>query len=232
MTTEVVNPCDCASEVSAEFTMEEFMSVFSDKLSETDTMYRGDNLLFTALDSSAEYIWYIGAEIITERTFTRNFGASLIGQTLPMHLVVKKTPNTICFPNDDGYDSITKYITVVDPGNQYVDTTYRIEGVYRMKDSTMADSVDIILDMDNSYVYPVTGVNWGPVFAFKNVDGQGLEIPFREEGNTFRQVWFEQNGLGFDYSCYIRLNSQSNIEFNFSSYEGYPSYHFFGRKIN
>jgi hypothetical protein len=231
--TELNTNCDCASEVSAEFLMEEFMTSTSELLSETDTMNRGNNILFTAMDSTADYIWYIGSEVIDEKTFTRSFDASLIGQTLPMHLVVKRTPNNICFPNDDGYDSITKYLTVIDPGNQYVDSTYRIEGVFRMKDASMADSVDITLDMDNSYVYPETGVNWGPVFVFKNMDGQGLEIPFRERGNTYRQVWFKANGLGFSSDCYVRfIKSPSRIEMKFGAFEGYPAYHFFGRKIN
>jgi len=232
MNTDVQNPCDLTHEVSAEFTMEEYMSIFTDKLSETDSMYSGANLLFTAMDSTANYTWYIGTEVLTERSFVRNFDASLIGQTLSIHLVVKKNPNLICHPNDDGYDSITKYITVVDPGNQYVDTNYRIEGVYRMKDINSNDSVDIILDMNNSYVYPPTNVNWGQVFVFKNVNGLGLELPFEEEGNTYRQIWFEPNGLGFNYDCYLKLKKPSNIEIKLGAHDGYPSYHLFGRKIN
>jgi len=184
------------------------------------------------MDSTANYTWYIGTEVLTERSFVRNFDASLIGQTLPMHLVVKKNPNLICHPNDEGYDSITKYITVVDPGNQYVDTNYRIEGVYRMKDINSNDSVDIILDMNNSYVYPPTNVNWGQVFVFKNIDGLNSEIPFVEKGNTYRQIWFNSNGFGFNYDCYFRLNSFSNVELKLGGYEGFTSYHFFGRKIN
>ena len=235
MTTEVVNPCDCATEVSAEFKMEEY-GWSTERLSETDTMYGGNNLLFTALDSTADYTWYIGAEVITERSFYRNFDASLIGQTLPMHLVVKKTPNKTCFPNDDGYDSITKYITVVafEGGAQfYIDTNYRIEGVFRMKGINSNDSIDITIDLVNNYLYQATGFNWYQTFVFKNIDGGNTEIPFKKNGTTYRQFWFESNGLGFSSDCYIRfINSPSKIEFKFGSFEGYPSYHFFGRKIN
>jgi len=228
------DPCSFAKEVSADFTMEEY-GWNSKRLSETDTMYSGMNLLFTALDSNAEYTWYIGAEVITDRSFYRNFGSSLIGQTLPMHLVVKKDPNLICLPNDDGYDSITKYITIIDPGdpNQfYIDTNYRIEGLYRMKDINCIDSVDITIDIVNNYLYQASGFNWYQIFVFKNLDGQNIEIPFRRNGTTYRQFWFEQNGLGFNNDCYLRLNSPSNIEIKLGAHVGYPSYHFFGRKLN
>ena len=146
MVNEVTNPCDCAHEVSADFLMEE-EGKYQGSLTplyktETDTMYSERPLLFTALEDAAEYTWYIGAEVITEQKFWRFFDNSLIGQTLPMTLVVKKTPNNTCFPNDDGYDSITKYITIVD-GSQLFTTPNHFEGTYRISDTASVDSIDI-----------------------------------------------------------------------------------------
>ncbi|MFK8038830.1 MAG: hypothetical protein AB8B74_11105 [Crocinitomicaceae bacterium] len=35
-----------------------------------------------------------------------------MGEDIPISLVVKKAPNTICLPNDDDYHSITKVMHV------------------------------------------------------------------------------------------------------------------------
>jgi len=234
MNNDIQNPCELTHEVSAEFTIEEFQGSVPENKSLTNIVYATNSVLFKANDSLANYTWYVGAETINERSFIRTFDASLVGQTLPIHLVVKKDPNIICYPNDDGYDSITRYVTVADEdwGQFYTDTNFRIEGVYRMKDINSNDSVDVSIDINHSYVYPPTNVNWGDVFVFKNVDGQDVQLPFRTWGITYKQFWFEPNGLGFNYDCYLKLNKPTSIEIKLGAHEGYPSYHLFGRKIN
>jgi hypothetical protein len=145
--------CECAKEVSADFLMEEMTTgnTFDAKYTNTDTIFRNKNVRFTALENDADYTWYVGAEVIKEKTFTRFFSSSLSGQELPITLVVKKKANTICLPNDDGYDSITKKIIVI---NHYPIFDYRnldvnlglVEGTFRVKSQNLADSFDITID--------------------------------------------------------------------------------------
>lgn len=86
--------CDCAKEVSAEFTMEELATpigwIYGEKRTNTDTVYSGRNVLFYALEGDADYTWYVGSEVIHDRKFYRYFGTELEGQNLPMTLVVNK----------------------------------------------------------------------------------------------------------------------------------------------
>ena len=139
--------CDCAKEVSADFMMEEMTTGNTNfaKYTDTDLIYGDKNVRFTALEEGADYTWYIGSEILKTKEVTRFFSNSMIGQTLPIILVIKKKTNTICFPQDDGYDSIIKYLTIVSDKENF-DTTL-IEGIYRVKSTLLADSFDITVDI-------------------------------------------------------------------------------------
>jgi hypothetical protein len=137
------DPCSCASEVSAEFTIVEskYMPSNQGLYTLTDDITGGTNVVFTSLEEDAEYTWYIGAEILNNKSVTRYFQTNLIGQTLPITLVVRKQPNNTCFPNDDGYDSIVKYITVHDACNNHP-----LSGVFRMAPQNSTDSIDIRIE--------------------------------------------------------------------------------------
>jgi hypothetical protein len=142
--------CDCAKEVSADFVMEEKNSFWTDYLTETDSIFKNKNVRFRALEDSATYTWYIGQEVVTSKQVDRYFDEALAGQTLPITLVVKKKPNSICFPNDDGYDSITKYLTVTnfiesDSQNGILNIG-SLEGTFRVKSDHLPDSFDITVD--------------------------------------------------------------------------------------
>ena len=238
MTTEVTNPCDCATEVSAEFKMEE-SGKYQGSLNpvykeETDTMYSERPLLFTALEDDAEYTWYIGAEVITEKTFWRFFDNTLAGQTLPMTLVVKKKPNKICFPNDDGYDSITKNITIVD-GTQLYTTPNHFEGTYRISDTSSVDSIDIVIDFDNNFTY-TGGANGGKKIVFYNIGlwNGGEEAVAVITARTYRKLWFSGDG------CLARgelslFSGSDSVEIKITGPELLPqctsSFHYYGRKL-
>lgn len=162
--------CDCAEEVSANFIIEELSSTtMYGFYTETDTSFKNKNIRFTALQDDAEYTWYIGTEVLTDQSFLRYFDNSTAGTDIPVSLVVRKTPNNVCFPNDDGYDSITKVVSIVSI-DEITNGVYNMEGSYRLMAPHLSDSVDINLEF--YYAHPLINGNFHSVMVY-NWDGQG-----------------------------------------------------------
>lgn len=182
--------CDCAHEVNANFSIEEIASVVSQDqyLTETDTIYAGKNVRFYAKEDSAEYTWYIGSEVLTTREVKRYFSSAYAGITIPITLVVKKKPNSICFPNDDGYDSISKSFYIV-PELQfpqfYEDTNFRIEGNYRVKSEFDSDSLDINVNLEQYY----SGVPTTELIIISGLKQDSILVT-RPNGYNYNQIWF------------------------------------------
>lgn len=207
--------CDCAHQVNANFSIEEIASVVNQDqyLTETDTIYAGKNVRFYAKEDSAEYTWYIGSEVLTTREVKRYFSSAYAGITIPISLVVKKKPNSICFPNDDGYDSISKSFYIV-PELQfpqfYQDTNFRIEGNYRVKSEFDSDSLDIILDLETFYPGVLSSNNL--IISGLKEDTLLAGSPF---GINYKKIWLNliywwPNGSG----CYLNT---SNVAFSENS---------------
>jgi hypothetical protein len=71
----------------------------------SDTVY-SRNLEFEAPEGMDKYTWIIGTEILHDRIVVRkNFPPNEI---IPITLIVERTPNRECFPNDDGIDSLVR----------------------------------------------------------------------------------------------------------------------------
>ncbi|MEN9303152.1 MAG: hypothetical protein RL264_1581 [Bacteroidota bacterium] len=163
--------CSCAHEVSADFTMEEIVSgsFLEDSIENfwtfTDTTYAEKTVRFTALESGATYKWYMGSEIVNQKQLKRYFSAAFSHQTLPITLVVKKKPNKICFPNDDGYDSITKFLSI----KSGIEETVFLEGLFRFYSPELKDSFDVQIDF-----VPGNNAGIGSRFNLYNYDGKGL----------------------------------------------------------
>ena len=111
------DPCYAAEHVTAQFDAFEQLGAGADAdtFIITTDKFLGFNVKFEAKETDADYTWHIGTETLHDRSFIRSFAAaSLIGQTIPVTLVVEKTPDLNCSPNDDGKDSLTRYFEVVD----------------------------------------------------------------------------------------------------------------------
>jgi hypothetical protein len=215
--------CDCAKEVSAEFLMEEMLSQGQswDHYTDTDTLFMKRNVRFTAIDSTADYTWYIGAEKLNDRSFTRYFDQNLAGQTLPMTLVVKKKPNLICFPNDDGYDSVVRYLSI--SAKSVEDTSYLLEGYFRLKDPSMKDSVDIKVDFRKTDCC-------GRKYDLFNYDGNGkIEINIEDNGINYRQIWFDMQA--HYATLHHQLNGVVTLEIRSKGAPNIPSFNYKGRKL-
>jgi hypothetical protein len=165
-------PCTCASEVSADFKIEESGNYILDDLPdwvETDTVMHSSTVKFSALETDAqEYTWYIGSEVIHQPTVSRQFLSSWAETDIPITLVVKKTPSNVCFPDDDGYDSIVKIMHVskypIYPNGSGNVELGPIGGTYRFFAPHLNDSIDVSFNVlirpggDNSRYVDVTNV--------------------------------------------------------------------------
>jgi hypothetical protein len=191
-TTPEPNPCATAKEVSAAFTMEELTTnTASAKYTETDTIYSNKNVRFRATEDNAQYKWYIGAEVITTREVERYFSDAFVNQTLPITLVVKKAPNKTCFPNDDGYDSVTRYVTIV-PFDVFIQSIKsRFEGIYKVKspllpDSTLIEVRKFYLSSSNKFL------------QIYNYDGNGSNctqvLSLGQQRYNYRQLFIISSG--------------------------------------
>ena len=223
--------CSCAKEVSADFKMEELGKQFmgEDLITETDTCYDNKIISYTAFETNATYKWKIGSVIRTEQVF-KDY-TNVPPHTLsPVTLVVTKKPNSICFPDDDGYDSITKYLYVKGVPDDLEPSV--IEGVYRMKDQNKADSVDITLDYRGS---SADGTSGDLMLDLYNYDGNGSNSI--QENSVFPYSNYREFEIGFgDLYGVFKLGLDGKATFDFVHIIDLDNglsqtYHYTGRKL-
>jgi hypothetical protein len=110
------DPCYGIGPVTAQFDAFERLgaSASLNKFIITSDKFLNNVIKFEAKELGANYSWTIGTETLNTRSVVRSFtNENLIGQIIPVTLVVEKTPNLSCNPNDDGRDSLTRYFEVL-----------------------------------------------------------------------------------------------------------------------
>lgn len=243
------DPCACASEVSADFVIEErLMHIPEEIWIETDTSLHDKRVRFRALEDDAEYIWYIGLDVETNQAPWKFFSDQWAEQDIVISLVVKKEPNTICFPDDDGYDSITKTFHV---SKYVIDNGYNddyelgtIEGTYRVFSEELNDSIEIDIDVYN--------INNTPSVNISNFDGSGIicggDVTRGLKAISYREIiidpWYafvdSSSNLCTGISGVIRnpINGPAELIIKSLRWEETPSnivekkFHYLGRKIS
>ena len=84
-----------------------------DTLIESDTILAFNKVEFLAPDGFDQYEWKIGRD---ERVFTDQRFSLIFTQpqeVVVVQLITQSTPDKICFPLDDGRDTLRKYLTIV-----------------------------------------------------------------------------------------------------------------------
>jgi len=234
MNSDIQDPCDLTHEVSANFYMEEIAFLPTERVVNTDTILYGHSVRFRPVDTTVECTWYIGNEVLTEQVVVRSFDNSLINQTLPITMVAKKSPNNICFPNDDGYDSIVKYLIV---SNKSLSDVYDLpnhlfEGTFRFKDSLgnhSTDSVDI--DIELNY-HSENGMFFGNRMKITHLYGQDSTVFFSSNDLTYRKLWIGGSEFYNKTSFYHAPNGRVVFEMIQGLAIERPSIYFIGRKLN
>jgi hypothetical protein len=223
---KTADPCECASEVSADFEIREALNNGAPSINiytVTDDILENKTAYFKAKETDAEYTWYIGAEIKTDREISRFFESQWVGSTIPITLVVEKEPNKTCFPNDDGYDSVTKYMEV----HSFCDSSI-LEGTFRVAEENSIDSFDIVFDFELAYASPgvLSNSNCSRLDFF-NYDGNGsscvgYDNAMARNYRAFRKGNFSNWG-GASYECgdlvikkcYLDLNNQLFLSYEY-----------------
>jgi len=227
--TPVNEDCDCASEVSADFEILELETLpqFDPEGTDSDTIYLESNVLFKAKEEGAEYTWYIGAEVLNTQEVGRSFPSAFANQDITVSLVVRKQPNLICYPQDDGYDSISRTFHVQNYGYGDLTSSYDngvtlMEGIYRVFGEGLLDSIDISIDYIDRTPPPA------PVeqIDIVNFDGAGTVIWTQRNDistlRTYRGLWIE--GLGTSQKCLegkflYNLNGEAIFQYTYCEEE-------------
>jgi hypothetical protein len=168
------DPCANSREVSAEFVIEERPNILEPYWVETDTTLNTRRIQFRAkIEDATEYKWYIGSQVYSSPKVELFFDNTWTGSSIPITLVVRKTPDINCFPYDDGYDSLKKVFFIstspiaLDPNNISSPVIHAgLGGGYRMKQEGATDSIDIKVD----FCYHEG--NWMRI-NLENIDGNG-----------------------------------------------------------
>ena len=136
------DPCYGVKEHNARFVIErKSWSGAPDSLaySQSDGIYHFGILRFTALDSNATgYTWYLGAEVIHDQQFSRSFQPTDLpaNTVVDVSLVTTFNPDTVCFPNATGRDSVHTTFLVVEVCDLKVDNTFRGVFAHQPEDTT------------------------------------------------------------------------------------------------
>ncbi|MEN9639623.1 MAG: hypothetical protein RLZZ262_1492 [Bacteroidota bacterium] len=121
---EPVDPCASSQEVSADFRIENRVgpSPAAAYFVESDgtccfplPTYGTSIIRLTANQDNLNYKWIIGSDTIYNQEYAFVFGAEFCGGTYPITLIVSGQADTVCFPNDNGMDTLTRMLAVV-PG--------------------------------------------------------------------------------------------------------------------
>lgn len=237
------DPCGCVSEVSAEFTIEEITTyIVEDIWIETDTLWNGGGARFTAKEENATYKWYIGSQVFTTRSVFRSFPPHIKDVNIPITLVVTKNPNSICYPNDDGYDSIVKTFYIVDSDtfwneDQTERSNWPTMGIYRMISPEHQDSFDMKIRL---FKDPIL---WSLSYVtLENWDGQGNDCISMSKvffGSSYRFLAFQESGNSICHSLtgtIIRpMNGPAELKMRSqlitSSGVNVVHYHYKGRRL-
>jgi hypothetical protein len=110
------DPCKEIESLAGSFTMGERITNYGgvDTVIVSDTVITENFVVFRADTTYESYEWKIGDDL---RTFTSREVSLRFMQpqsSVQIRLIAKWKPNKTCFPQDDGVDTVYKYLTVVD----------------------------------------------------------------------------------------------------------------------
>lgn len=118
------NPCHGIKHIKADFYMQEICTNNGcpDFWQNYQTSYcSGGWIQFTSTSSvntsiipndTVSYEWHIGAGVYHGNTYSLNFGTAPNGSIIPVMLIVRQKPDSLCIPNDNGIDTIIKSLTI------------------------------------------------------------------------------------------------------------------------
>ena len=97
------NPCANMQETKADFVIEELLG---DRYFEGDTIWCCNGVRFRPLQEADEYIWILGEDTIKQKIAYKSIFP--LKGWFDAILIIKRKPNNICFPNDNGMDTLRR----------------------------------------------------------------------------------------------------------------------------
>lgn len=153
-----------------------------------DTAYNNQPMVFRAPGAPyTSYEWLFGS--IDKRTGQNvivDFSKNDLG-TIPVRLIARRPLNTVCFPHDDGVDTLTKILTLVPFRDLHAPIYGKFQGANK---DAPADtfSVRVYSGPDLKYVNNPDYVNYLVGIP------KGCRIPYQEIGLTWRGLFASSGG--------------------------------------
>jgi hypothetical protein len=242
------NNCDCLNEVSAEFKVGQ---MFQDKFVELDTIhmylgyYNGFPELLTncfvnfsaKIENAISYEWQVGNNSIvqTDKDFGLFF-SDTIG-TIPVRLIVHSKTNKICFPDDDGIDTVVKNITIMTMPNPPLFGKYK---GYHLD----SPNEELVIEIDTAMIFEnpnytflsirnlPEGNHFDGLGEYNTISFLGI-IPYGGEDGFFQYIGDTATGF------YDKLSNTIEIKYSFKyiNSNGNVEYQklnrtFIGKKLN
>jgi len=202
----------------------------------TDSFVTYSDVFFEPLDTTAEsYEWQVGTEAKprTGKRIKVGFSSSVVPSSpIKVTCIAKKKPDNKCFPNDNGIDSITKFIYFFDyKKEQYKPPIFGKYYGYDNKDTSIKYTIEIFYKSpynirirnicrecetpEDAGIYQIIGSKFYGISYLGGQDSQYKEYP--ELGTSFNNnCWFWQ----FNRS-YGRLSNEGKeiyIEYEYRNY--------------
>ncbi|MBY0477902.1 MAG: hypothetical protein K2Q24_09680 [Chitinophagaceae bacterium] len=201
------NPCQGKTKPSGQFVMKEMIG---DTAFIADTIFRDNYVQFQALDRYESIVWKLGADprVWTDSTFSLSF-INELGQ-LSVNFVGKKSPNTLCFPNDNGTYSTAKNLTMVEQVEKPYVTISPLVGKYMgYFTDNPSDTFTVRMEYFDSTKYDASITGAKNFYWFSN-------MPKGFAGTTSASYVYKelQNGLSVEmgYKCFVFGTGSSIVQ--------------------
>lgn len=220
---ENYDPCWGQAPVSAEFEFLAQYGVADNAVWIPETKFVGSPVRFSAKDKNADaYTWYLGVDTISGTDEVELGINNLLYGSYSAALVLEKSPNFVCFPEDDGRDSLMLYFEKV----EFCDALNL--GKFRgLTTKVSQDSIDIEIQM----VHFNTGEICHEASMPRLINVLGNQDTIFTQGgySTYSRKFFAGNGSG-DLRGEIIVDEETwSTTFNYRL--GSVDYEFIGRKL-
>ncbi|MFD2785626.1 hypothetical protein ACFSX6_09165 [Hymenobacter rubripertinctus] len=183
-----------------------------------DTAYAKQDITFEGPGAPyTSYEWRVGndARVFTDRQFSLYFYEKDAGD-YRVRLIARRPPNTKCFPNDDGVDTLTQVLSLVPRSFRKGPIYGKFQG---SNTDAPKDTFTIRVFQGPNYVYP-NDPAVAPYDYLHNI-GRGCQSPYFSIGLTWRGIDFiygridfrclEESGRGY-------LTTRDSIRVEYTQY--------------
>jgi hypothetical protein len=192
---------------------------------DTDTIAL-TSAIFIADDSTAdEYEWHLGSEIINTRSFSRtDFPRK---QHFPVTLIIRKKPDTLCFPSDDGIDTLKRiFYTLGLDSTGFIEKDIWSGNYYGYNKDEI--SKPFTISINDKYLD--TNDKFSPIKTrIQNLTPNSDIYRWDEIVYTYKEIYFKDN-LNYDYLTprgIMKLSGVNNdtltIDYNIQTAPGYQN---------